>query len=124
HSHHTTPSSTPTNTLPLHDALPICDPQRTVAVAVGQLVDHQVLRAAQHTSRDLAPHHELVRRLGVRAALRAPLVPILLLIRTVELEELRALVRDVRGTLGELGGDLPAQAVALLLDSLDSAQRL
>src|SRR5213078_2552181 len=40
------------------------------------------------------------------------------------LEELRALVRDVRGTLSELGGDLPAQAVDLLLDSFDPAQRL
>src|ERR1051325_9563770 len=61
---------------------------------------------------------------GSASVPRAPLVPVFLLIAAVELEELRALIRDVRAALGKLGGELPAQAAARFLDTLDRAQLL
>src|SRR5439155_18596632 len=53
------------------------DSQRAVAVAVRQLVDHEVLLTGEHTARDLAADHELVGRLAVRATERTALVAIL-----------------------------------------------
>jgi hypothetical protein len=44
------------------------DTERAVAVAVRQVVDHEVLLSGERTARDLAANHELVRCLGVRAA--------------------------------------------------------
>src|SRR5882724_4183806 len=100
------------------------DPQRAVAVVVRQLIDHEVLLSGEHAARDLAADHELVSRLGVRAtSLTAP-VAILLLVRPVELEELSASVRERVGARGELVGETPTQAAALLFHLLDRAQRL
>src|SRR5439155_1903293 len=100
------------------------DAQRAVAVAVRQLVDHEVLLAGEHAARKLATDHELVSRLAVCAASLTALIAILLLVRPVELEELRASVREVIGAGRQLLGEMPAQAAALLLHLLDRARRL
>src|SRR6266542_2658602 len=100
------------------------DAQRAVAVAVRQLVDHEVLLAGEHAARDLAADNELVSRLAVGAASLAAPVAILLLVRPMKLEELSARVREMVGAEGELVRDTPAQPAALLLHLLDHAQRL
>src|SRR2546430_12067361 len=62
----------------------------------------------------------------IRRPPRSTLFPYTTLFRSraVKLEELRALVRDVRGTLGELGGEIAPQPAAQLLHVLDRTQRL
>src|SRR2546425_496554 len=100
------------------------DSQRAVAVAVRQLVDHEVLLTGEHTARDLAADHELVGRLAVRATERTALVAILLLVGSVELEKLGPRVGEMVSGGGELSREITPQAVALLLHLLDRAERL
>ncbi len=100
------------------------DTQRAIAVAVRQLVDHEVLLAGEHAARDLAADHELVTRLAVRAPPLTTLVAILLLVGPVELEELSPRVGEMVAAGSELGREITPQAVALLLHLLDRAERL
>src|SRR5207248_5564302 len=98
--------------------------QRAVAVPVRQLVEQEILPVRKRAARDLAADHQLVRRLLIRAPPLPPAVAVLLLVAPVELEQLGARVRQVARVGRELGGQIAAQAAALLLDLLDRAQGL
>ena len=98
--------------------------QRAVAVAVGQVVEREVLLGREEAARDLAADHELVRRLLRRAPPLPPAVAVLLLVAPVKLEELGARPREVGRVGRELGGQIASQAPAPLLHLLDRAQGL
>ena len=103
--------------------LPRGDPQGAVAVAPGQVVEHEILIGREDAARDLAADHERVLGFSVAAAAPASRVAVLLLVDPVEFQELRALLREVVRLPGELGSEWPAQAATLLLDLLDGTQR-
>ena len=97
------------------------DPQRAVAVAPRQLVEHEILIGGEHAARNLAADHEGVVRLEAGIAPLAACVAVVLLIDAVELEQLRGRVFEMAGVGGELRGERAAQPAARLLDLFDGA---
>jgi hypothetical protein len=101
------------------DALPRGEPERAVAVAIGELVERQILRRRQPAAGDAHAHHQL--RLLAQALLLelGGAVAVIALVDAVEFEQHGGLAAEGRRVAAELVRERAAQAMACELDLLD-----
>src|SRR5690606_32843412 len=94
-----------------------------VPVPVGDLVVQQVLLSRQDSAGKLAANHEHVRRLEPRLLPLSALIPVLLLVGAVELQDLFRILGEVGGGIVRyLGGERTPQPGAVGLYPLALAQ--
>ena len=89
------------------------DPQRPIGVAIGDLVEKQVLLRRQLSAGQACPQHELVM---IHRPVELACVPILLLVDAVKFEKLVGGIAEKWISLGELLANRPAQSATLRLD--------
>eukprot|EP00963_Diacronema_lutheri_P012350 scaffold1724_cov341-Pavlova_lutheri.AAC.26 len=94
--------------------LPRRESQSAVSILIGEVVHGLVELVGDQSSRLLGPHHELV----VLASPERPLFAIVLLVRSMELHELRGRVRDEGFLRDKLLHEGVSQEVAVFLDDL------
>ena len=95
------------------------NPERSVAQIPRDPVVRKVLLRAQRPARQLGAHHEHPRLIQILLFSRRPLVAIVLLIGTVELQELIFIVGKVRLVPEQSFLNRPSQGVTFRLDFFD-----
>src|SRR4029077_10414167 len=94
------------------------DPQRAVSPARGDLVFKEVLLGGQAPAGDFRPHHENPGLVLSRALERRPLIPVILLIRSVMLQKRNVPLFVMRNRGGEILLNRSRKPVALLFITL------
>ncbi len=102
------------------NALPCGQPERAVAVAVGEFVERQILRGGQASGRHPHAHHEGIILLLPALLQRGRGVAVELLVGAVEFQEVVAVLADLGPARRQFHGQRAAQAMAGLLQPLNA----
>ncbi len=95
------------------------DTQRAIGITPSQFILGKVLIGGHYAARDTRTYHKLVCFLRASGFTLLTSVAILLLVHTMELDELYLVFREARGVLFQFLSYVTTQVVALNFDTLD-----